>query len=67
MSIFSQFMPHTPAGGLGFELNSGSNGVDAGHHRLPQKPEELHLLRLGLGEGFSARGLAPAWEWLKGA
>lgn len=42
VSIFSQFMPQTPAGGHGFELNSGSSGVDAGHHRLPQSPEELH-------------------------
>lgn len=42
VSIFRQFMPQTPAGGRGFELNSGSNDVDAGYHRLPQNPEELH-------------------------
>lgn len=42
VSIFRQFMPQTPAGGRGFELNSGSNDVDAGRHRLPQNPEELH-------------------------
>lgn len=42
VSIFRQFMPQTPAGGRGFELNSGSSDVDAGYHRLPQNPEELH-------------------------
>lgn len=42
VSIFSQFMPQTPTGGHGFEMNSGSSGVDAGHHRLPQSPEEVH-------------------------
>lgn len=42
VSIFRQFMPQTPAGGRGFELNSGSSDVDAGRHRLPQNPDELH-------------------------
>ncbi|ELW68696.1 Kelch-like protein 21 [Tupaia chinensis] len=42
VSIFRQFMPQTPLGGRGFELDSGSNDVDAGQHRPPQNRDELH-------------------------
>ena len=41
VSIFCQFTLQTPAGGCDFELNSGSNDVDEGHHRLPQNSKEL--------------------------
>lgn len=42
VSIFRQFMPQTPLGGRGFELDSGSGDMDAGRLRPPQNPDELH-------------------------
>ncbi|KAG3282027.1 kelch like family member 21, transcript variant X1 [Ictidomys tridecemlineatus] len=42
VSIFRQFMPQTPLGGRGFDLDSGSNVVDAGRFRPLRNPEELH-------------------------
>lgn len=42
VSIFRQFMPQTPLGGRGFDLDSGSNDVDAGRFQPLQNPEELH-------------------------
>lgn len=42
VSIFRQFMPQTPSGGHGFELDSGSSDVDVGRPRPPQNPHELH-------------------------
>lgn len=42
VSIFRQFMPQTPLGGRSFDLDSGSNDVDAGRFQPLQHPEELH-------------------------
>lgn len=43
VSIFRQFMPQTPLGGRGFELDSSSSDMDVGQPRLPpEHPRELH-------------------------
>ncbi|KAG5202361.1 hypothetical protein JEQ12_003751 [Ovis aries] len=42
VSIFRQFMPQTPLGGRGFELDGGSSDMDVGQPRPPQNPAELH-------------------------
>lgn len=42
VSIFRQFMPQTPLGGRGFELDSSTVDMDVGPPRPPQNPQELH-------------------------
>ena len=42
VSIFRQFMPQTPSGGRGFELDSSTVDMDVGQPRPPQNPQELH-------------------------
>lgn len=42
VSIFRQFMPQTPLGGRGFELDGGGSDMDVGRPRPPQNPAELH-------------------------
>lgn len=43
VSIFRQFMPQTPLGGRGFELDSSTSDMDVGQpRRPPEHPQELH-------------------------
>lgn len=42
VSIFRQFMPQTPSGGRGFELDSSASDMDVGQPGPPQNPHELH-------------------------